>query len=191
MATKPTTAPAEQSLQSTASHEQPIMVWDAKEFVEYQRDRSWYVLVALGSVAAAVLVILGQTFLLGQAAGGGFIPAWVEYAILIIVFGLTGYVVLRHAGDTPRTITYSLTKLGIQVGERFYPYSELRSYWIVYKLPVQTLYVQSTNRFKPLIRVDLASVDPLQVKTVLKDYLPEEQKRSEDFLDKFSRLIRL
>lgn len=157
----------------TAGSEKPILVWEAQEFLEYDRDKRWYV---IAGVIGALLVV--AALLLRQ---------W----LAAVVFALATYVVIQRAGDKPRTFTYGISKLGIQVNQTFIPYNELRAFWVIYKPPVKTLTFQRVSKFKPLIKVHLADVDPLAVKNVLKTYLPEETKRDEDFLDKLGRLIRL
>lgn len=153
--------------------EQPILMWEAKEYAEYDRNKHWYIVVG---VVGALLTV-----------GALILQQW----LAAVVFALAAFVVIRHADDPPRTMNYAITKLGIQVGDNFRPYNELKLFWVIYKPPIKTLYVQSVNRFKPLIKIDLAEIDPLVIKNTLKQYLPEETKREEDFLEKFSRFIRL
>ena len=170
---QPTDDPAPATPETTGNSETPILAWEAKEFAEYSRNHQWYLVVGIGGAILTIGALIFQQWLMA------------------VVFALATYVVIKHADDKPRELTYSITKLGINVGEHFHPYNELKLFWIIYKPPVKTLSVQTTNRFKPLIKIDLADVDPLAVKNTLKQYLPEEPKREEDILDKFSRFIRL
>lgn len=157
----------------TVSQDEPILAWEAKEFAQYERNSHWYVLAGLvGGLLVVVSLFLRQWL----AAG---------------VFALATFVVMKHADDAPRTLTYSISKLGVHLGDRFYPYNELKAFWVFYKPPVKTLTIQTTSRYKPLRKIDLADMDPLAVQEALKAYLPERPKESEDFLDKFSRFIRL
>lgn len=151
----------------------PLLSWESKEFTEYERSKKWHFIVTvLGIVLTAGALVLQE---------------WTAAA----VFALATLVVLTWADRKPRTFTFSISKLGIGVGETFYPYNELRSFWVYYKPPVQRLYVQPTNRFKQLIKADLHDVDPLQVQDLLKEHLPQETKGTEELADKFSRWIRL
>lgn len=167
-----------------ASTEQPILVWEAKEFNEYSRSQRWHAIV---SAIGAVLVIGALVF----AGLSDSLRDIMSNVLVALVFGLALYVVLKHADDPPKELTYSISKLGINVGDTFYPYNELKLFWIIYKPPVKTLTFQTVNRFKPLIKVNLGEVDPIAVRTTLREYLPEDTKREEDMLDKFSRFIRL
>ncbi|MDP9211755.1 MAG: hypothetical protein M3N59_00560 [bacterium] len=156
-----------------ADAERPLLAWQTKEFQEFDRNRRWY----------AVALVLGAVLVTGALV----LQQWLAAA----VFALATYVVVRHADDKPRLLSVAISKLGVEVGGTFHPYSELKTYWIIYKPPVKTLTIQSTNRYRPLIKVNLEDVDPLAVQGVLKDHLPEQQKQTEDFIDKFSRWIRL
>lgn len=179
-----TTETADVPVENTPGTE-PILVWEAKEYAEYSRSRRWYlavgvtgVLLSLGALIIAIVFTKGLRDQLGQ----GLVAA---------VFAMATVVVLRHADDEPRQLVYSISKLGVTVGDVFYPYNELKQYWIIYKPPVKALHLQTTNKFKPIIRIDLADLDPLAVREALKNYLPEDTKHEEDFLDRFSRMIRL
>ena len=158
---------------SQEAAERPILAWEAKEFTEYDRNKKWY----------AIALVVGILF----TAGALVLQQW----LAAVVFALATYVVVRHADDKPRTLMIAISKLGVQVAGRFHPFSELKAYWIVYNPPVRTLTLQSTSRFKPLVKVHLADVDPLAVQNALKDHLAEQPKETEDFIDKFSRWIRL
>lgn len=159
--------------ETSPSSEAPIMVWEADEFAEYSRSRQWYLIVGASGALMSVGMLIFQQWLAA------------------VVFALATFVVIKHADDKPRKLTYSVTKLGIHAGDSFHPYNELRMFWVIYKPPVRTLTIQTVNRFKPLIKIDLANVDPLAIKNTLKQYLPEDTKREEDLLDKFSRFLRL
>lgn len=163
-------APAKPSPEKS---ERPILAWEAKEFEEYDRNKRWY----------AVAVVIGALLV----AGALVLQQW----LAAVVFALATYVVVRHADDKPRTLAISISKLGVQVADRFYPFSELKAFWIIYNPPVKTLTLQNTGRLKPLVKVGLADVDPLAVQNALKDHLVEKPKEREDFIDKLSRWIRL
>jgi hypothetical protein len=170
--------------QTPESGSEPILSWEAKEFAEYARDKRWYTVVLVaGIVLAFGAVVLA---LLSKSLRDGL-----SYGLVAVVFALGTYVVLKHADDAPRMLTYSISKLGVTVGNTFHPYGELRQYWLIYKPPVKTLHIQRINRYRPILRIDMADVDPLAIREALRPYLPEDTKRAEDFLDKFSRFIRL
>jgi hypothetical protein len=153
--------------------DKPILVWEGKEFQEYERNRKWYLLVG---VIGALLTI-----------GALVLQQWLTAP----VFALATFVVLRHADDKARTVSYQISRLGVTVDDKFHPYNELKTYWIVYNPPAQTITFQNIGRFKPLIKLNLEDMDPEVVRETLKPYLAETPKQSEDFLDKFSRFIRL
>ena len=86
---------------------------------------------------------------------------------------------------------YVITTMGIQVGERFYPYSQLKAFWVIYQPPVRTLNLQLTKRLSPQVVIQLGETDPVSVKSALSKRLPEETKRaSEDPIDRLARLVR-
>lgn len=156
-----------------AAQDAPILSWEAKEFVEYERGSRWYTVAGLiGGLLVVAMIFLQQ---------------WIAVA----VFALATFVVMKHAEDTPRTLTYTIGTLGIHMSEDFVPYGDLRAYWLIYNPPLRSLTLQTTGRFKPLRKLPLGEVDPEAVRRALKPYLAERPKQGEDFLDRFSRLIRL
>ena len=153
--------------------EAPILSWEAQEFVQYERGSRWYTTAGLtGGLLVVAMVFLQQ---------------WIAVA----VFALATFVVMKHAEDTPRTLTHSISTLGIYLDDDFIPYQELKAYWIVYKPPLRSLTLQTTGRFKPVRKANLGEVDPGTIRDALRPYLPERPKQGEDFLDRFSRFIRL
>lgn len=166
-------AESKQPAPKPASQEKPIVAWQAKEFADYDRNKRWYVLVAVVGVLLTV--------------GALVIQQW----LTAVVFALATFVVMRHAGDKPRTVSYGISRLGVTVDDTFYPFSELKQYWIVYNPPVRTVSFQRTSRFKPIIKMNMGEVDPDAIRAAVKDHLPELPKQGEDFIDKFSRFIRL
>jgi hypothetical protein len=168
-----TSKPVQNETAIDASSEKPILAWEAQEFTQYERNSHWYVFAGLTGGLLVVACL--------------FLHQW----LAAVVFVLATFVVMKHADDEPRTLTYSINKLGVQVGDRFLPYNELKAYWLIYNPPVRTLTLQSTSRLRPLVKIDLGEVDPLTVREAFRPYLPEQTKQTEDFLDKFSRFIRL
>ena len=138
-----------------ATDEKPIIAWEALEFTEYERNKGWYVLVAIAGVLLTIGALLLQQWLTA------------------VVFVLGTYVVMRHANDKPRTFHYSIGRHGVQAADKYIPFNDLKSYWIVYNPPTRNLTLQRTGRFKPLIKIHLGEVDPDAVHTALKEHLPE------------------
>lgn len=161
----------------------PILMWEAAEFVEYERSKRWYTLAIVCGLGLAILATVVSSL---------FVNASIFSQVLVgAVFVLATFVVIKHADDKPRQVTYSITELGINTRNKFLPFNQLKTFWMTYNPPTKILTLQSTSRFKPLTKIRLGDVDPLAIRDALKDYLPEQAHQDEDFLEKLSRIIRL
>jgi hypothetical protein len=174
---QPAPAAAPQPQAAPAQPAQPVadrvlLQWQAPEFVYYEKDTKWFVYGGL-----VVILLIAASALLQQ---------W----LMIVVILALAAVVYQHARREPRTLDYQITLLGLKLGERFHPYNELKTFWIIYNPPVSVLYVESTRRLIPLLQIQLGELDPLRVKQALQGHLPEQEKRTEDWLDSFARIIR-
>src|SRR3990167_134160 len=144
---------------------EPLLKWRAAEYPFYEKGSGWF-------VAAGVLT-------LALILGALLLREW----LMALVIAALAAVVYQHANRPPRELDYAITNLGIQAGERLYAYNELKSFWVIYQPPVQTLNLALTRRFAPLVTIQLTGADPVQVKELLKKHLPEEEKQHEEWID--------
>jgi hypothetical protein len=150
----------------------PLLRWHAPEYMFQEKGSGWFIVAAL----VAILIIIGSLFL----------RQWLLAGVIVALSA----VVYQHANRAPRELDYTITKMGVQVGERLYSYNELKSFWVVYHPPVQTLNLALTKRLAPLLIIQLADTDPASVKDILKEHLPEEDRHQEDWIDRLTRLAR-
>lgn len=149
-----------------------LLSWEAPEFVYHPKSLLWHI-VAISAVSILIIASL-------------FMKQWLAAFVFIIL----GFLIFRYAEVKPRSIEISLTNVGIKVGDVFYPYNKLKSFWLVYEPPIKTLNLEATKRFSPLITIQLEDTDPFLVKNILRDHLLEEPERTEDLIDRVSRFLR-
>jgi len=79
------------------------------------------------------------------------------------------------------------------VGTKFYPFSELEKYWIIYNPPeVKTLYFEPKNIIKHRLSVPLLDADPLLIRSYLNQYLFEDLDVEEEPLsDRLGRILKM
>lgn len=117
-----------------------------------------------------------------------WIRDWFTIIILLIVTGvLFWYTKSTH----PKKVTYKITPLGIYADTHFYPFSEIHSFWVIYNEKVKTLYVAFLKKYLPPLIIGLENTDPVALKAVLLRRIPEQEKRTENILDKIVRVIGL
>src|SRR3989344_5883044 len=85
--------------------------WTASEFIAHDKSAGWYITLAFGSIALAAAVYLFSR--------GDLVSTAVVF-IVATVFGI-------FAARKPRELQYVVDNKGIQIGDKLYPYSKLRS----------------------------------------------------------------
>jgi len=152
--------------------DQYITSWVAPEFYYHEKSTWWHVIV-YGTLLSLIVV-------------SAFLAQW----IAILVFLLLGVIIYQYADIKPRDVEIILTNVGVKVGEKFYPYNEIATFWVIFNPPVKHLNFQLTKRFSPVISLQLENMDPTLVKEVLREHILEDPDRKEDLIDVFSRFIR-
>lgn len=152
-----------------------IYQWTIKEYQKYERNRRWYIFMG----------IIGL-FLIGYAI---FTSDYL-FALVIVLF-----VIILFLGDLqePLDISFALTNTGILVGNRYYRYTELNNFWIIYNPPeVKSLYFSFNNLLKHRLQVPLMDYDPRPIRELLSQYLAEHVEQEEEPMsDRISRIFRI
>ena len=154
--------------------ERALLSWEGQSFDRGEIGLNWYLF--------ASLIIIGLI--------GFFIwrQDWFSVGITIIVSAVLFWYV--HSSN-PEQVSYKVTALGIYLNERFYPYSEIHSFWFVYNQSVKKLNVVFVKKYLPALQLDVTNVDPVILKTILLRRIPEQEKRDESMTDKLVRMLRL
>lgn len=164
------------SLSSTERQqfEAPLLAFKSTSFVKYNKNKSWYIVLGVIVVALVVLGILN---------GSSTFP------IAVLVFTL---VYLYVNQEDPADIDFALSKTGIQVGTRFYAFTDLRTFWIEYDPPYyQAIHFVHKNKYKEEITVQFHGVNPANIREVLVNFLPEWEERQKTLAEKLTRLFGL
>lgn len=156
------------------AHEKALFEWNAPEYVHYEKDRRWFIV--------AGLVAMGFIFY-GIIWGSPF------FSIAIAVLSAVYY--LQHT-KPPRKIKIKISAMGIKIDTKFFPFSNLKSFWIVYNPPeVTTLHFKTVNHINAELTIQLADTDPSQMREFLARQLPEEEGKGEGFVNMLVRIFRL
>ncbi len=174
----PTQPVATQSIQPQTPVEQPMQKpevsirWQASEFVDHEKNNSWFLL--LGGAAIAVSVIV---YLMSKSI----------FSSVVIFFAAAAFGVT--AKQKPRTLQYSLLPTGIQVGEKRYRYDDFRSFSVVQEGALWSIILQPTKRFMPTLTIYIDPNDGEKIFDVLATQMPHEEHQS-DSIDRFMKRIR-
>ncbi len=147
--------------------------WTASEFIAHDKAAGWYGRLAIGGIALATLIYI---FTRGD---------WIATAMMLVVTLIFGVFAARK----PRTLTYGLDQNGLQIAQKFYPYTDFKSFSLLDEGGVNGIWLMPLKRFMPSITIYYAPPDEEKILGVLSNYLPLEDKEH-DVVDKFMRRVR-
>lgn len=152
-----------------------VTKWTFPEFTKVYKGDSWWIILGLIGGVFLVYSVLTFNFLF-------------SIAIILIYF-----IIFTHQSYNPREIEFIITELGVIIDDTFYPYHEIKQYWILYNPPeVKYLYLDIKKFISPVRRIPLQDINPLFVREVLSKYLFEElSPDDEPFSDALGRALKL
>ena len=152
-----------------------VFEWTVKEYEQHERDRRWYVFMGIIGVSLVIYALLTSNYL---------------FALVIILFGI---ILFMHDMVEPIEVPVIITETGIVIGKKYYRFSELVSYWMVYDPPaVKNLYFGLNGWLRHRIQVPLLDNDPRPIRDYLDQFIEEDLEQEEEPLsDRISRLFKL
>lgn len=156
--------------------------WVIAEYTQHERGQRWFI------VAIVVALALGLLSL--WTPNPVFDRPNLMFLIIVVLAGVT--VLARH-NRVPPLLSVVFYEDGIAVGESFYTYRELGSFWIVYEPPeVKNVYFHFQSAWRPRLPIPLENENPVEIREILLKYLPEDLTReSEPTSDALSRILKL
>lgn len=145
-----------------------LLSWDAPFRPFRKKDRSYYTTIAIIVILLTLIALLAREFLL---IGVVFALAFVAYVLAFI---------------PPHNITYKISTQGIIIGEHFYFWHVLDSFWFKEKEDQKILIIQTNLRFPGQLMLVLGDVVEEQVKTVVARFLPFHEIPQTSLLDRWA-----
>lgn len=173
--TAPPSVPTGLQAVDEPSSPQPVqdVNWTASEYIAHHKSVGWYVLLGAVTLVVAVIVyfVTGRDIVaaIAIAAAGG-------------VFGI-------YAARKPQVQEYAITSAGISIGQKTYPFSDLKSFAIVDEGALSNITFIPLKRFMPAISIYYDPADEEAIVATLSAYLPVEQRRH-DPIDRLMQRIR-
>lgn len=133
--------------------------WKHSEHHHTQKSNDWFWALGIITFGIAFLSIYFNNLL---------------FAILIL---LAAFATILHSHTPPRIVQYRITRRGIQIDNKLYPYSELQSFWVIDEEVNDRILIKSRKTFMPLLILpyDSTRLDPEAIADYLLDYLDEEE----------------
>ncbi len=152
-----------------------VYEWAVKEYEKYERSRRWYIAMGVAGIASLAYAIMSGNYL---------------FALVIILFGTVLYL---HDMQEPMEVYFAITETGIILGKKYYRYSELSNFWLIYNPPeVKNLYFGLNSVVKHRLQVPLLDFDPRPIRDYLNQFLTEDLEQEEEPLsDRLARILKI
>lgn len=163
--------PSEGNYEEDEEESDPIKVWaqwEAPSRPFRKKNRSFYTtIIIIIALISMISLLAGQYLLIG-----------VLLAFLFLIY------ILNFV--EPETITYKITTQGVTIGNHFYHWNELDSFWFDTKDNHKLLHILTNLNFPGVLVLVLGSVDEEQLKQEIANYLPYHEIAPKTTLDKWS-----
>lgn len=157
-----------------ANYYDPVRIlisWKAPSRPYRKKERSYYTTVALLIALISLIAFLwGERLLIGALLALGF---------LVYVLNFT----------PPGEIEYKVSTQGITIGDHFYHWEELDSFWFSEKEGSKILNVLTKFRFPGLLMVVMGDEPQDELKRVVARYLPFHEIAPKSTLEKWSESL--
>lgn len=152
-----------------------IFYWQIREYEKYFRGKRWYLIMSLIAGLLIVYAVYSANYL---------------FALMIVLFGI---ILIMQEMNEPGEIDFGICETGIIVGNKYYSFSELEKYWIVYSPPdTKTLYFELKGIIFHRLSINLEDANPNEIRDFLNQYLFEDlEKEEEPLSDRLGRLLKL
>lgn len=139
-----------------SNENQKTLGWQALEYKYYEKSVGWYVaLVSVFILLMAFFIIIESDIFAAVCLG--------LICVLIIIF----------SRQVPQQVAIELTDRGIKFGNLFYPYKQIKYFWVVHNAHHQTVNLQTSALINNTVILELDNQDPEAVRNFLLAYLPE------------------
>jgi len=152
-----------------------VFEWTVKEYEQHERDRRWYILTGIVGVALVSYALISGNYL---------------FALVLVLFAI---IMFMHDMVEPMDVPVVITETGVVIGKKYYRYSELTNFWMIYNPPtIKNLYFGLDGFIKHRLQVPLLDNDPRPIRDHLNQFIEEDLVQEEEPLsDRISRLFKL
>ncbi|MEX1997924.1 MAG: hypothetical protein WEA04_04625 [Candidatus Andersenbacteria bacterium] len=149
-----------------------LLEWHAEEHNHQPKSPLWYIVVAVVTTILVGIFLFTANFIgaLTTAFLGGFI-----YYI---------------AQKKPATLRYRIMVDGVALNNTLYHFRDLANFNVIYEPgETKTVIFRSKRHFAPLLHMEIGEADPLVIRDILLEFLPEDHDLQEPLVDIVARRL--
>ncbi|MFA6424053.1 MAG: hypothetical protein WCV83_01930 [Candidatus Magasanikbacteria bacterium] len=149
--------------------------WTVKEYESHDRSQKWYWIMGGLGIALSVYGVIAGNYL---------------FALITVLFGI---ILFMQDMVAPMDVYFAVTNTGVVIGKKYYRYSELTGFWVIYNPPfTKNLYFSQDNVLNHRIQVPLYDYDPMPIREYLALYLEEDLDQEEEPLsERMGRILKI
>lgn len=145
-----------------------LLSWKASSRPYVKRNRSYYTYATVIVALIVLISLLAQWFLLVGAV----------LALLFLIY------VINFV--PPDEIEYKISTQGVTIGDHFYHWQELNSFWFINKDGFRLLYIATQIRFPAVLIIVLGEESEEEVKKTVAKFLPFHEIPPKTLIDRWS-----
>lgn len=139
------------------------IAWEAAEYNFEKKSPDWFWALGIIGLAGGLAAILFGNYLFG--------------IFIILAAAILGY----YAARRPQVARYEISNEGARVGREFYPYRNLKAFWLEIGGPTPKLLLLSKGTLAPILTIPLGNASVPAVREKLVKNLPEQQLKEPVF----------
>jgi len=150
--------------------------WSALEYEEKEKSKDWFWALGIIVVTSSIAAIIFNDYF---------------FAALLIISGiLLGFFAVKK----PETIFYELNNKGLRIGNRLYPYENIKSFWVQVEQPEQVnvkplLFIHSERFFMPIITIPIVETLAEEIHSIFLSKNIAEVEMKEHPSDKIMEIL--
>ncbi len=148
-----------------------LLFWKAPARPYRKKDRSYYTTIAILLILISLIAFLaGEKLLIGVLLALGFIV----YVLNFI---------------PPEEVDYKISTQGVTIGDHFYHWDTLDSFWLSEKEGYKLLNILTLFRFPGMLIIPIGDLNEEEVKRVCARFLPFHEIAPKSTIDKWSESL--
>lgn len=173
--TKSTKKTAKKTAQTKKNaFEKAVISWEAPEYIQHEKGWKWFLAAGMAIILFSVWSVLAGNWTL---------------VIALVVLASVYY--WQHFSK-PEHVKVIISRAGIKVKNKEFPFQNIESFWIIYRPPhVKTLNIRSNSKFLPDVTIQLGNQDPGELREYLASQIRELEGKEETFIESLIRIFKL
>lgn len=158
-------------LEHTPPTVRTLLTWKAPMRPFRKKDVSFYrTVIILVALISLIALLLGQLLLIG-----------VLLAVTFVVYVLNFI--------PPEDLDYKLSTQGVTIGDHFYLWQELDSFWFAEKEGHPVLSILTNFHYPSMLMLMLGNISQEEVKQICAEFLPFHEIPPKSFIDKWGETL--